>query len=280
MTKTTKYSLVVIAAVVLALVGGWIGAGMRGGNSASAASSNGDWIDKIKKSGELRVGVAIAPPMTVRENGKLGGPNLIPLENLAKELHVKIKPVAASWANIVAGLQAGRYDAAANLDTTVERAVSIQFSDPVYDYQGVFVVPAKSSYSTSESIMKSGKSVAIAQGSAPGEAVAAAGAKTLALADYSSTLQAMKAGRAIAEFVDLPTAESQAVADSSVKIVVPTPQIYAAGAGYGLSDTIDSRSLELINIAIADAQMSGELDRAYAKQHYTAITNLGSLEKK
>ena len=47
----------------------------------------------------------------------------------------------ADWSNIVAGLQVDRYDFAANLDATVERSLAIQFTDPVYEYQGVFVTP-------------------------------------------------------------------------------------------------------------------------------------------
>lgn len=280
MTKPTKYALAVIVMAVIAVLGGYWGAGFRGGDSASASSSGGSWIETVQERGELRVGVAIAPPMTVREGGKLGGPNLIPLEHLANALDVKLTPVPADWNNIVAGLQAGRYDVAANLDATLERATAIEFSDPVYEYQGVFVVKANSDYDTAQSIIGSGKQVAIAEGSAPGEAVAAAGAKTLGVTNYTNALQAVEAGRAAAVFADLPTAEAQVQADPSYKIVVPEPTIYEAGAGYGLSAAIDSRSLHLINIAIANARMSGELDRAYAEQNYVPIDQLGDLEKK
>ena len=282
LTKPTKISLAVIGALVVALVGGWLGAGMRGGGSAQAATSSsgtGAWLDGIKKRGELRVGVAIAPPMTVQVDGKLGGPNLIPLENLAKELGVKLVPVSAEWKNIVAGLQANRYDVAANLDATLERSLSIQFSDAVYEYQGVFVVKGDSEWNDGTQIAKSGKQVAIAQGAAPGNALAAAGAKTLEVADYTNAFQSVQAGRAVAVFADLPTAESQVQANPAYKIVVPDPQIYAAAAGYGLPNAVDPRSMQTINIAINTARMSGELERAYQAQKYVTIDNLGSLEK-
>jgi ABC-type amino acid transport substrate-binding protein len=277
MHKATKISLVGIAALVLALVGGYLGAGLRGNDSAAASS--GAWADEIKERGELRVGVAIAPPMTVEKDGKLGGPNLIPLKHLADALGVKLKPVAATWSNIVAGLQAGRYDVAANLDSTLERAVAIQFSAPVYEYQGVFVVKADSSYRTSEEIIGSGKPVATAAGSAPSKAVAAAGAKVLELTDYTNALQAVQGNRAIAVFTDLPTAESQVQADRNYKIVIPDPSVYAATANYGVPTDIDARSLELINVAIRGAVLSGELDRAYVEENYLPIDQLGDLEK-
>jgi ABC-type amino acid transport substrate-binding protein len=278
MTKPTRYSLAVIAVAVVALIGGYFGAGFRGGAGGSAGGG-GTWADEIQSRGELRVGVAIAPPMTVRQGDVLGGPNLIPLQHLADALDVRLTPVPADWGNIVAGLQAGRYDVAANLDSTLERATAIQFSDPVYEYQGVFVVKADSAYGTAQQIIESGE-VAIAEGTAPGSAVADAGARTLGLTNFTNAFQAVQAGRAVAVFADLPTAESQVQSDPAYKIVVPDPTIYEAGAGYGLPDSIDPRSLQLINVAIANARMTGELERAYAEQNYVPIDQLGDLQKK
>lgn len=281
MTKTTKISLAVIGAVVLALVGGYLGAGLRGGDNASAASAEaGSWMQKIQDRGELRVGVAIAPPMTVEKNGVLGGPNLIPLQHLADALGVKLVPVSATWNNIVAGLQANRYDVAANLDSTLERAKAIQFSAPVYEYQGVLVVKADSPYATAQDVIDSGEQVATAAGTAPGDAVADAGAKVLGLTDYTNALQAVEAGRAVAVFADLGTAESQAQANDKYKIIVPEPAIYAATANYGVPADIDARSLELVNIAIRAANLSGEMDRAYVEENYLPIDQLGDLEKR
>lgn len=285
MDKPTKYSLAVIGLLLLSLVGGYFGAGFRGGgggdgDTAAAVASQATWLDTIKKNGELRVGVAIAPPMTVRKGDQLGGPNLIPLENLAEQMGIRLTPVPAEWKNIVAGLQANRFDVAANLDATLERSLSIQFSDPVYEYQGVFVIQGDAKYSTGEEIIKSGQPVAIAQGSAPGNALKDAGAKALEVADYTNALQSVQAGRAVAVFTDLPTAESQVQANPSYKIVVPVPKIYEAGAGYGLPNNIDTRSLQTINIAINTARMSGELERAYAEENYVTIENLGDMQKR
>ena len=280
MTKSTKISLAVIGALVIALLGGYLGAGLRGDSAAAAGdSASGSWIDKIQDNGELRVGVAIAPPMTVEKDGELGGPNLIPLRHLADALGVKLVPVAADWDNIVAGLQASRYDVAANLDSTLERAKAIQFSDPVYEYQGVFVVKASSPFDSGQDIIDSGEKVATPAGTAPGAAVKDAGAKVLELTDYTNAFQAVQAGRAVAVFADLPTAEAQVQANPAYKIVVPDPAIYAATANYGVPTDIDARSLELINIAIRGANLSGEMERAYAEQNYLPIDQLGDLEK-
>jgi polar amino acid transport system substrate-binding protein len=282
MTKTSKIVLAVLGIVVLSLAAGFFGSGFRGTSaSASSNSAQGSFIDEIKKRGELRVGVAIAPPMTVQEaDGTLGGPNLIPLRELAKQLNVKLVPVAAEWKNIVAGLQANRYDFAANLDYTVERSLAIGFTDPVYQYQGVFVVKADSPFRAAGDLIANGGQITTAQGSAPEKALQGHTSTIMSVDNYANAIQAVNAGRAIAEFTDLPTAESQAQADKALKIVVPTPDIYSASAAYGVPATIDPRSLQIVNIAIERAQKSGELAQAYAKVNYVEIDNLGDLRKK
>lgn len=282
MTKTSKVVLAVLAVILVSIAGGFIGSGFRGSSAnASSGAAQGSFIDEIKKRGELRVGVAIAPPMTVQEaDGTLGGPNLIPLRELAKQLNVKLVPVAAEWKNIVAGLQANRYDFAANLDYTVERSLAIGFTDPVYQYQGVFVVKANSPSKTAEDLIANGGQITTAQGSAPEKALQGHTSKIMSVDNYANAIQAVNAGRAIAEFTDLPTAESQTQADKTLKIVVPTPDIYSASAAYGVPATIDPRSLQIVNIAIERAQKSGELTQAYAKVNYVEIDNLGDLRKK
>jgi ABC-type amino acid transport substrate-binding protein len=278
MTRASKIILAALAALILAVGAGWFGAGLRGGDEAAATdASSGAFINGIKERGVLRVGVAIAPPMTVREeDGTLGGANIIPLERLAEELGVRLEPVPAEWKNIVAGLQADRYDFAANLDQTVERSLSIQFTDPVYNYPGVFVVKANSPHTTAEDVLKDGGKITVAQGSAPEEALLRQTDATMPMDNYSNALSAVQADRAVAEFADLPTAESQAQADKSLKIIVPEPAIYSAAAGYGVPQDIDARSLQIVNIAIDRAVSEGVLTEAYKEAGYLEVENLAT----
>jgi polar amino acid transport system substrate-binding protein len=279
MTKTSKITLAVLGVVIVALIGGYIGAGFRGGSPAEAAAATGSgeaaFLQKIKDRGELRVGVALAPPMTAQQpDGSLGGPNLIPLQELATELGVKLTPVPADWSNIVAGLQADRYDFAANLDATVERSLAIQFTVPVYEYQGVFAVKADSPYRTSADVIGSGQPIATAQGSAPEAALKNAGVTVQSIDNYTNAIATVKAGRAVAEFTDLPTVEAQTQADPTLKIIVPEPPIYSATANYGVPNTIDPWSLQTVNTAIQRAKDSGQLTQAYKDVNYFDIDNL------
>ncbi|WP_395405539.1 transporter substrate-binding domain-containing protein (plasmid) [Arthrobacter sp. UC242_113] len=279
MTKPTKYSLAAIGLVILALLSGYFGAGMRGQSASASGSAQGAWIDTIKKNGELRVGVATSPPMTVEKDGKLGGPNLIPLQRLADELGVKLTTVPASWGNIVSGLQANRYDVAANLNSTLQRAVAIQFSEPVYQYPAVFLVAANSPFKTAEDVLAKKQPVASPAGTAEGAAAKKAGAEVLEVPDWTNAFQSLQAGRVSAVFADLGTAQSQAQKDKAFKIIVPEHSIYQGAAAYGLPANIDPRSLDLVNLAIFNAQLSGDLDRAYEEVGYLTVDKLGSLRK-
>ena len=73
MTKTSKITLAVLGVLIVALVGGYLGAGLRGGSSASAADSgapgNAAFLQKIKDRGELRVGVWLANGAAGEQSG-------------------------------------------------------------------------------------------------------------------------------------------------------------------------------------------------------------------
>lgn len=266
MSRINKIVLAVVGVLVLALGGGYLGASIAGpGSSASAAAgdySATPFLDAIKARGELRVGIAEAPPMSgTQEDGTLGGPNVLPLQQLADDLGVKFTPVAADWANVVAGLQAGRYDFAANLDSTTERALSIQFTQDVYTYENVFTVLADSPYLTADDVIAGGP-IASVTGIAAADALADTGADVLSVDSNANQISALKSGRAIAAYFDLASAVNSALEDPSLKVIVPDPVIYKSGAGYGVLTDIDPRSLQIINITIQNAIDSGDLTRA------------------
>jgi len=146
LTKQSRYTFYVVGVLVLACLAGYFGGKVGSdGDSTQTVASSGDsakasWVDKIKKAGVLRVGCADAPPtIIVKTAGTCTGADLVPLESLADDLGVKIKTVATTWQNIVAGLQADKYDVAADLDQTVERSLAISFTHGSWSYPGVFL---------------------------------------------------------------------------------------------------------------------------------------------
>ncbi|GAA4478766.1 substrate-binding periplasmic protein [Microbacterium panaciterrae] len=284
MSTASKRILAVLGVIVLAIAAGYLGATLRGGGGgggSSSATGNGAWIEKIKKQGELRVGIASAPPMTAEQpDGKMGGPNVLPLEKLAKQMGVKFTPVAAEWSKMVSGLQADRFDVAAYLDSTSERSLAIQFTDPVYTYEGAFIVNADSGLKTVNEIVGTKQQIALAGGTSYETAIQALGSPLLTTESIPNAITAMKAGRAAAAFADLPTLADAAKKDPSLKIVVPKPSLYLQDSNYGVKADIDARSLQVINIAIQSAKNDGSLKAAFDKAGIVAPNNLGDLEMK
>lgn len=283
MSKASKITLAIIGVIVLALAGGFLGARMAGGGGGGggeAGSVNGAWLDQIKASGELRVGIASAPPMTgEQEDGTMGGPNVLPLETLADEMGVEFVPVAAEWSKMVSGLQADRFDVGAYLDATSERSLAIQFTDPVYWYEGVFIVPADSGLNTVDKIIAADK-VGVATGTAYESTVEGLGVEIVNAESIPQSIEVVKAGRANSAFGDLPTLADAAQKDSGLKIVRPNPAIFRVSSNYGVNADIDARSLQVLNIAIQNAQQDGSLQRALDEAGVVDPENLGDLELK
>ncbi|AOP55117.1 substrate-binding periplasmic protein [Brevibacterium aurantiacum] len=280
MSKTSQIIIAIVAVIVLALAGGYFGAGLRSGGGAGG-TENGAWIQKIKDQGELRVGIASAPPMTgEQKDGKMGGPNVLPLQNLADEMGVKFTPVAAEWSKMVSGLQADRFDVGAYLDATSERSLAIQFTDPVYTYEGVWIVKADSGLKSTEDILKKKKPVAVATGTSYERRVVDLGVDIVNAEAIPQSVTAMESGRAIAAFGDLPTLADAAQKNKSLKIVRPKPVIFKSDSNYGVSADIDPRSLQVINIAIQNAKNDGSFDAALEKAGVVSADDLGDLAMK
>ncbi|WP_405733660.1 transporter substrate-binding domain-containing protein [Streptomyces sp. NBC_01537] len=287
LTKQSRYTFYVVGVLVLAWLAGYFGgkAGSDGGSTQTVASSGDSakaaWVDKIKKAGVLRVGCADAPPtIVVKTDGTCTGPDLIPMENFATGIGVKVKTVATTWQNIVAGLQADKYDVAADLDQTVERSLAIRFTHGSWSYPGVFLAERDSDYSTSKQLLDANKPIATTQGSALDAALQQAKAKELRVDTFQNAAAGVKAGKAIAVFTDLGTAVDMATKDKSLGIIVPDPAIFVHHVAYGVPAGIDARSMDILNVAIDNSVASGEIDRAFAEAGYREVDALGDLEIK
>lgn len=283
MTRPSKIGFSIIGILVVALAAGYFGARLGGGPGGGGGTdvSEAAWINKIKASGQLRVGCADSPPTTVvTADGGCTGPDLIPLQDLSDQLGVKMVPIATSWQNIVAGLQADRYDVAANLDQTVERGLSLQFSNPSWSYPGVFLLQKNANLNSTEAIVNSGKPVATSQGTALDAALQAAKIPELRVDTYQNAASAVDAGRASAVFTDLGTAVDIANKRPDYGIVVPDPAIFVHYVAYGLPTGTDPRSLQIFNIAVDNAVASGKITRAFKAAGYRDVAELGDMQIK
>ncbi|WP_166418341.1 substrate-binding periplasmic protein [Cochlodiniinecator piscidefendens] len=94
------------------------------------------WTD-VQERGTLRVGVAEAPPLMVRDplTGEWSGYFLDVMEGFAGAIDVEVEVVETTWGNMVAGLQAGRWDISSGLNRNPQRALAINFSIPIWSYE-------------------------------------------------------------------------------------------------------------------------------------------------
>jgi lysine-arginine-ornithine-binding protein len=92
-------------------------------------------LDRVRKSGELRVGTdATYPPFESAEGGEFSGFDIDLANAIARELGVKARFINASFDGIFPALQNGIFDIViSSVTITPERSASMLFSDPYYD---------------------------------------------------------------------------------------------------------------------------------------------------
>ena len=93
--------------------------------AAMAQTAEGYW-QGVQKSGTLRCGAAVAPPYVMRDpaSGEYSGFFADLCREFAEVLKVKPAFVDTTWDNIVAGLQAGKWDVSLALNRTPARATA------------------------------------------------------------------------------------------------------------------------------------------------------------
>ena len=103
-------------------------------------------LDKILSSGVLKVGTTGDwDPMTMKDpaTNKYKGFDIDVMNELAKDLGVKVKFVPAEWKTIVAGITADRYDISTSVTKTPKRAEVAGFTATYYKYGTVPLVLKK-----------------------------------------------------------------------------------------------------------------------------------------
>ncbi|MBD1165178.1 amino acid ABC transporter substrate-binding protein [Pelagibacterales bacterium SAG-MED13] len=103
-------------------------------------------LNKILASGELKVGTTGDwDPMTVKDpaTNKYKGFDIDVMNELAKDMGVKIKFVPAEWKTIVSGITSSRYDISTSVTKTPKRAEVAGFTDTYYKYGTVPLVLKK-----------------------------------------------------------------------------------------------------------------------------------------
>ena len=112
----------------------------------STAANAESKLETIKKNGELRVGTTgDFDPMSMKDpaTNEYKGFDIDVMNELAKDLGVKVKFVPAEWKTIVAGITANRYDISTSVTKTAKRAEVVGFTETYFKYGTVPLVLKK-----------------------------------------------------------------------------------------------------------------------------------------
>ena len=105
-------------------------------------------LQTIQKNGELRVGTTGDwDPMSMKDpaTNKYKGFDIDVMNELAKDMGVKVKFVPTDWKTIVSGITANRYDLSTSVTKTPKRAEVAGFTETYYKYGTVPLVLKKNS---------------------------------------------------------------------------------------------------------------------------------------
>lgn len=119
-------------------------------------------MDKVIKEKVLRVGVAPWKNFIQKNpaTGEYEGIIADDLRNFEKETGIKVEIVETNWAGMIAGLQAGKWDAIMNgLGATVQRSVSVSFTEPYGYYAEASLVRTKDKVKSFADLDKKGNKV-------------------------------------------------------------------------------------------------------------------------
>ncbi|MBB3810415.1 substrate-binding periplasmic protein [Pseudochelatococcus contaminans] len=260
------------AASALALVAG------LSMTSAAAQTGDGFW-QGVQKAGTLRCGAAIDQPYVMRNpaTGEYSGFFADLCREFAEVLKVKPVFVDTTWDNIVAGLQAGKWDVSLALSRTPARAMAINFSAPAMEYQTSFVYN-KNNTKIPEGLVsfadldKKDLTFVVMSGTSQDKTVSEAikNARILRLPSTEETRMALVSRRA--DVLVAPSDTNAIFAGINPDWAVlfnPTPALAEYGVGFGLPRHLSYSDVQVANIFIEQLRAAGKvksfIDKATAE---------------
>lgn len=249
-------------------------ASLMSGAAVQAQDGQGYW-QKVQAAGVLRCGAAVAPPYVMRDpaTGEYSGFFADLCREFAQTLEVKPELVDTTWDNIVAGLQAGKWDVSLALNRTPTRAMAVQFSIPAMEYQISLAynkdnpkVPAGAASVADIDI--EGVTLAVMSGTAQDKAISAAVTKAtvLRLPSNDETRLALISKRAdiLVDANDTNQLFTQSNPDWAVALN-PEPALAKQGVAFGLPLGLSAADVEVVNIFLEERVATGHVDALIAK---------------
>jgi len=243
--------------------------GALSATAAQAQTTEGYW-QGVQKAGTLRCGAAVAPPYVMRDpaTGEYSGFFADLCKEFAEVLKVKPEFVDTTWDNIVAGLQAGKWDVSLALNRTPARAMAVQFSVPAMEYQISLAYNknnpkiAAGAASVAD-IDKAGVTLAVMSGTAQDKAISAVvkNATIMRLPGNDETRLAVTSKRAdiLVDASDTNQLFTQSNPDWAVALN-PTPALAKQGVAFGLPHQLSAADVEVVDIFLEEKVATGHVD--------------------
>lgn len=242
--------------------------------AASAETTDGYW-QGVQKTGALRCGAAVAPPYVMRDpaSGEYSGFFADLCREFAEVLKVKPEFVDTTWDNIVAGLQAGKWDVSLALNRTPARAMAVQFSVPAMEYQISLAYNKENpkiptGAAAVADIDKADVTLAVMSGTAQDKAISSVvkTATILRLPTNDETRLAVVSRRAdiLVDASDTNQLFTQSNPDWAVALN-PTPALAKQGVAFGLPHQLSAADVEVINIFLEERVATGHIEELIRK---------------
>lgn len=237
----------------------------------AAAESEPLW-ENAQKNGALRCGAAVAPPYVIRDpkTGEYSGVYVDLCKEFAEtHLGVKAEFVDTTWDNIIAGLQAGKWDLSLALNRKPKRAMAVSYSiSPMYG-EVTFVynkanpkIPADAARLSD--FDQKGITLAVMSGTVQDQGLTAVikNAKILRLPANDETRLALISRRAdvLVDAADTNRIFAATNKDWAVD-ASPQPALLKQGIAFALRKNVSWSDVEVFNIYLEEKIAKGEVDR-------------------
>jgi polar amino acid transport system substrate-binding protein len=253
----------VLAGMAVLALNGWLA-------SAPAQAQERLW-EKVQSEGVLKVGAAVAAPQAIRDpkTGQWSGVAIDVLKQFAATLDVDLQVVDTTWDNIIAGMQANKWDIAVALNRTPQRAIAINYSVPYWYYQISLVYNKTNqkidpSWKSLADFDKPGVTIAVMSGSAQDHSITSLirNATIARLPDFDASRMAVISQRAdlLADDADGNMLFARSHPEWSAT-VLPDPAIAKQGIAFGFRKTVPLEDIQALDILIEELRAEGVMDQ-------------------
>jgi polar amino acid transport system substrate-binding protein len=241
-----------------------------GASSVATAQQAEDLWKDVQTRGTLRAGAALAPPHVMRDpkTGEYSGIFVDLVKEFGEQvLGVKVEFIDTTWDNIIAGMQAGKWDVALALNRTAKRALSINYSDAPWQYEISFVFnkanpKVSASWKSAKDFDKDGIVLSVMSGTAQDHTITDEfkHATIMRLPDVDAARLAVSSKRADVSVDDADTNMLFAAVNKDWSGTVrPDPSLAKQGVAYGFRKSVPLDQIQAFNIFLQEAVAEGHV---------------------